>query len=154
MALGSGVDFKSEQFGQAIDTTGGGSASLSQQTDFKSLGAMLGLQWTGSWEKGVFRPRLGLSGGALFIESVSEVRADGVLVDSLGQSSEQTCFGLLVQIGSDWVMQNNVALAFEFQLNHMFNVAQFVAVDETGAVATENKGVTYVSFLIGLAVPL
>jgi hypothetical protein len=79
---------------------------------------------------------------------------DGALIDSLRQTQEQTRPGLLVQLASDWVMQNKVALAFEFQLNHMFNVAQFTVVEETGAVKSENAGVTYVSFLIGLSVPL
>jgi hypothetical protein len=154
MALGSGVDFKTEEAGVVVDTSGGGRSSISQETDFRSAGAMFGLQWSGSWEKSVFRPRLGISGGALFIESASQVRVDGALVDSLRQTEEQTRFGLLAQLASDWVLQNNIALTFEFQLNQMFNVAQFTVVEETGAVTSESRNVAYVSFLIGLAIPL
>jgi len=154
VAMGGGTDFKAQKKGSIIDTTLGTFTEASQNLDYRAAQAYFGFQWTGAWETGRLRPRVALSAGPNWIETKSEVTVDGALVDSLTQTSEQTRVGLRIQLGSDWVLRNNIGLTFEFKLDHVFNVVQYEVSDGTGPVSTEQKSVAYISILAGLVFPL
>lgn len=153
MAVGGGNDFSSEDQGAIIDTTGT-LTSASQSLDYRAFSAHLGLQWTGSWQTFSLRPRVGVSAGAHWVETQSQVRVSGALVDSLTQTTNQTCPGLRLQLGSDWVLRNNVALTFEFKLDHVFKVAQYQVSDGVDPAEVIEKSVSYISFVAGLVFPL
>ncbi len=153
VAMGGGTDFKAQNKGSIIDTSGT-VTSASQDLDYRAAQAYLGFQWTGAWESMRLRPRVAVSGGANFIETKSEVTVDGLRIDSLTQTTEETRFGLRFQLGSDWVLRNNIGLTIEFKLDHVFNVVQYEVSDGTEPVSTEQKSVAYVSILAGLVFPL
>jgi hypothetical protein len=152
-ATGSGVDFKAENQGAILDSTGA-VTSASQDLDFRSAAVHVGFQWAGAWEKGQIRPRIGVALGPHFVETKSQVRVDGLLVDSLSQANEQTRWGLRFQVGSEWVLRNNVGLTLEFKLDNIWNVAQYEVSDGTSPAEIQEKSVAYVSFLLGLMLPL
>lgn len=153
LALGGGSDFSSENQGAILDSTGTLTAA-SQALDYRSAFAHLGLQWTGSWQTLVLRPRIGVSAGAHWVETRSTVKVSGALVDSLEQTTKQTRPGLSLELGSDWVLRNNVALTFEFKLDHVFKVAQYQVSDGVNPTGKIEKSASYVSFLIGLVFPM
>ena len=153
LATGGGADFKSENQGAILDTAGN-ITSASQELDFRSAYAHIGLQWTGSWEVLALRPRLGISGGAHWTETKSSVTVGGGLVDSLTQTTQATRPGIRFQLASDWVLRNNVGLTLEFKLDHVWNVAQFDVSNGAEEADIVEKSVSYISFLVGLAIPL
>jgi hypothetical protein len=153
MATGGGADFKSENQGGILDTLGN-LTSASQEMDFRSAYAHVGLQWTGSWQEFALRPRLGISAGAHWTETKSSVTVAGVLVDSLTQTTQATRPGIRFQLASDWVLRNNVGLTLEFKLDHVWNVAQFEVSNGSEEADVVEKSVSYISFLVGLAIPL
>jgi hypothetical protein len=153
MAVGGASDFSSEDQGAIVDSTGN-YTSATQSLDYRSASAHLGLQWTGSWQSFALRPRVGVSAGANWVETQSTVRVSGALVDSLTQTTNQTRPGLRLQLGSDWVLRNNVALTFEFKLDHVFKVAQYQVSDGVDPAGVIEKSVSYISFVAGLVFPL
>jgi hypothetical protein len=153
LAAGGASDFSSENQGAIVDTAGN-VTSASQDLDYRSAFAHLGLQWTGSWQTFSLRPRLGASVGAHWVETRSTVRVSGAEVDSLQQTTHQTCPGLRFILASDWVLRNNVGLTFEFQIDNVFNVTQYEVSDGSHPADVVEKNVSYVSFLAGLTFPL
>jgi hypothetical protein len=153
LATGGGADFKSENQGGILDTAGN-LTSASQEMDFRSAYAHIGLQWTGSWQVFALRPRLGVSAGAHWTETKSSVIVGGGLVDSLTQTTQATRPGIRFQLASDWVLRNNVGLTLEFKLDHVWNVAQFEVSNGSEEADMIEKSVAYISFLIGLVIPL
>ena len=153
MWFGGATDFKAENQGGILDTAGA-LTPASQELDYRSAQAYVGLQWTGSWQALQLRPRVGIAGGAHWVETQSHVRVGGVLVDSLAQANSQTRPGLQFQLASDWVLRNNIALTFEFKINHVWKVAQFDVSDGNNTVSTIEKSVSYLSVLGGLVFPI
>lgn len=150
---GGASDFSSENQGTIVDTAGN-TTSASQDLDYRSAFAHLGLQWTGSWQTFSLRPRLGITAGAHWVETMSTVKVTGAIVDSLSQTTQQTRPGLRLLLGSDWVLRNDVALAFEFHIDNVFKVAQYEVSDGVNPSGVVEKSVSYVSFLIGIVIPL
>jgi hypothetical protein len=153
LLAGGGTDFSSENQGAIVDTLGN-ITSASQELDSRSAFAHLGVQWSGSWQTSSLRPRLGLSAGAHWVETQSTVKVTGVPIDSLAQTTNQTCPGLRLFVGSDWVLRNNIALSFEFQIDNVYKVAQYEVSDGVNPSGVVEKSVSYVSFLAGLVFPL
>ena len=153
LVAGGGTDFSSENQGAIVDTAGN-VTSASQDLDSRSAFAHVGLQWSGSWQTSSLRPRLGISGGAHWVETQSTVKVSGYEIDSLAQTTNQTCPGLRLFVGSDWVLHNNIALSFEFQIDNVYKVAQYQVSDGVNPSDVVEKSVSYVSFLAGLVFPL
>jgi hypothetical protein len=153
LATGGGTDFTSENQGAILDTTGA-LTSASQSLDYRSAFVHLGLQWTGSWQQMSLRPRIGVSAGAHWVETHSTVTVAGAKIDSLDQTTSVTRPGIRLQLGSDWVLRNNLALTFEFKLDHVFKVAQYEVSDGVDPAGVVEKSVSYVSFLAGIVFPL
>ena len=152
---GGGSDFSSEDHGAILDTSGGGTTtSATQKLDYRSIYAHLGVQWTGSWQTYSLRPRIGVSAGPHWVETKSTVNVAGAVIDSLSQTEQQTRPGLRLQLASDWVLRNNVALTFEFKLDHVFKVAQYEVSDGVNPSTVIEKSVSYISFLGGIVFPL
>lgn len=152
-ASGGGSDFSSENQGAIVDTSGA-TTTASQDLDYRSAFAHLGLQWTGSWQTFSLRPRLGVSAGAHWVETQSTVKVTGVVVDSLSQTTTQTRPGVRLLLASDWVLRNNIGLSFEFHIDNVFKVAQYTVSDGVNPSEVIEKSVSYVSFLIGIVFPL
>ena len=150
---GGGSDFSSENQGAILDTSGA-VTTASQDLDYRSAFAHLGLQWTGSWQMMSLRPRLGVSAGAHWVETQSTVKVTGVVIDSLSQTTNQTRPGLRLLLASDWVLRNNVGLSFEFHIDNVFKVAQYEVSDGVNPSGVIEKSVSYVSFLVGIVFPL
>lgn len=148
-----GSDFSSENQGTIVDTAGN-FTSASQELDYRSAYAHLGLQWTGSWQMMSLRPRLGVSAGAHWVETNSTVKVSGAIIDSLAQTTHQTRPGLRLLVASDWVLRNNIGLSFEFHIDNVFKVAQYQVSDGVNPTGTIEKSVSYVSFLMGIVFPL
>ena len=153
LVTGGGADFKSENQGAILDTAMN-LTSASQELDFRSAYAHIGLQWTGSWQMFALRPRLGLSAGAHWVETKSSVMVSGVLIDSLTQTTQATRPGIRFQLASDWVLRNNIGLTLEFKLDNVWNVAQFEVSNGSEEADIIEKSVSYISFLVGLVIPL
>ncbi len=152
-ASGGASDFSSENQGAILDTSGA-VTTASQDLDYRSAFAHLGLQWTGSWQTFSLRPRLGVSAGAHWVETKSTVMVTGVVVDSLSQTTQQTRPGLRLLLASDWVLRNNIGLSFEFHIDNVFKVAQYEVSDGVNPSTAVEKSVAYVSFLVGIVFPL
>lgn len=152
-ASGGASDFTSDDQGVIVDTAGN-VTSAQQELDYRSAFAHVGLQWTGSWQTLSLRPRLGISAGAHWIETRSLVRVSGTEVDSLVQSTHQTRPGLRFLLASDWVLRNDIALSFEFQIDNVFRVGQYEVSDGVNPTSVREQNVSYIAFLVGLVVPL